>query len=161
MISSIHAMNKHLMIQGQNQITESQVVMDVVSWFQKLGFTVIVSCTDDPVTFDDITKCATHEIFGIDIVAKKGSEIWVIECKGETKGGLPACTATMLSGIGQVLTRITRVSEEIHYALAVPNTDCFSTCARKFLKSPALPLLNMSIILTRDGILEEITGNIT
>ena len=143
----------------QDLITESEVVRDVVTWFEKLGFTVIERCTDDPVPFDDITKCSTHNFLGIDIVAKNGKEIWLIECKGETKGGLPACTATMLCGIGQVLTRIRNVSKDIYYALAVPNTDCFSTTARKFLKSPALPLLNMSILLTRDGNLDEITGS--
>ena len=64
----------------QDLITESEVVRDVVAWFEKLGFTVIEHCTDDPVPFDDITKCSTHDFLGIDIVAKNGKEIWLIAC---------------------------------------------------------------------------------
>ena len=39
----------------QDLITESEVVRDVVGWFEKLGFTVIEHCIDDPVPFDEIT----------------------------------------------------------------------------------------------------------
>lgn len=122
----------------------------VVTNFQQRGYKVINQCTDDPNQFEDITECSTHEIFGIDVVAQREKELWIIEVKGQPRGGVSSCTTIFMAGIGQILTRITRVSEEIHYALAIPNTDCFASSARKFISSPALSLLNLSIILIQE-----------
>ena len=119
------------------------------------GFRVINQCIDDPTEFDDITECRTHDTFGIDIVAQKGLELWLIEVKGQPKGGISSCTTIMMIGFGQILTRIKKVQEDIHYALAIPNTDCFAASVRKFIDSPVMSLLNLSLILVqKDGKIE-------
>ena len=38
-----------------------------------------------------------------------------------------------------------KISTDIHYALAVPNTDNYIPAVRKIIDSKALPLLNLSI----------------
>ena len=135
---------------GHQLMSEEQTQRILVNYFAGQRYTVIERCIDDPTQFSDITRCRTHNIFGIDVVAQDRTELWVTEVKGETKGGLAACTATFMAGIGQILTRITRIDSRIHYALAVPNTDCFATSVRKFINSPVLPLLNLSFILVQE-----------
>lgn len=123
--------------------------------FKQQGYQVINQCIDDPTKFDDITECRTHDIFGIDIVAQKGRELWVIEVKGQPRGGVSSCATIMMAGFGQILTRIKIVTDNIHYALAIPNTGCFAPSARKFINSPVLSLLNLSVILIQeDGKIE-------
>ena len=140
---------------GHHLMSEERTQRILVNYFAGQHYRVIERCIDDPTQFSDITRCRTHDIFGIDVVAQNRTELWVTEVKGETKGGLAACSATFMAGIGQILTRMTRIDSHIHYALAVPNTDCFATSVRKFINSPVLPLLNLSFILVReDGIIE-------
>lgn len=131
-------------------ISEKFLQSIVVTNFQQRGYNVINQCIDDPNQFEDITECTTHEIFGIDVVAQREKELWIIEVKGQPKGVVSSCTTIFMAGIGQILTRISRVSEEIHYALAIPNTDCYAPSARKFINSPILSLLNLSIILIQE-----------
>jgi hypothetical protein len=111
---------------------------------------VIEGCLDDPVLFFNITSCRTDDSHGIDIVAQKGTELWIIEVKGETNGGRSAVVSNFHYGLGQILTRIFHISSDIHYALAVPNTINYSHMVRKTLKSqPALHALNLSLILVQ------------
>ncbi len=132
-------------------ISEKIIQNRIVSHF-KTNYTVIEQCVDDPIGFPDIKLCKTHSIFGIDVVAQKGDEMWIIEAKGETNGGLPATNAVFMSGIGQILSRITRIDERIHYGLAIPNTDYFATSVKKFINSPVLRTLNLYLILVSEEI---------
>lgn len=137
------------------QIPEKVLQEALVINFRQRDFEVIEQCVDDPTLVDDITKCATHEVFGIDVVAQKGRELWIMEVKGQPKGGVSSCSTIMMAGIGQILTRITKVSKDIHYALAIPNTHCFALSVRKFIDSPVMPLLNLSLVLIQeDGRIE-------
>ena len=135
---------------GQHLMSEEQTQRILVNYFAGQRYKVIERCIDDPTQFSDISRCRTHDIFGIDVVAQDRTELWVTEVKGETKGGLAACTSTFMAGMGQILTRMTRIDSHIHYALAVPNTDCFATSVRKLINSPVLPLLNLSFILVQE-----------
>ena len=138
------------MQRGRHLFTEERVQAILANYFASHGYRVIEGCTDDPTQFPDITKCRTHHIRGIDVVAQNSMELWVNEVKGETKGGLAACTSTFYFGIGQIISRVKRIESRINYALAIPNTDCFATSARKFINNPALPLLNLKIILVQE-----------
>jgi len=131
-------------------LPEKQLENSLASTLASDGYNVIHQCVDDPTKFDDIRNCTTHDVFGIDIVAQRTGVLWVIEVKGETKGGTAAGHATFMAGIGQILSRITVVSENIFYSLAVPNTDVFAPSVRKFRNSPVLQLLNLSIILIEE-----------
>ena len=135
---------------GSQLMSEKQAQRIIVNYFTGQRYRVIEGCINDPTRFSDIARCRTHDVFGIDVVAQNETDLWVTEVKGETKGGLAACTATFMAGIGQILTRMTRIDSRIHYALAIPNTDCFATSVRKFINSPVLPLLNLSFILVQE-----------
>ena len=129
-------------------LDEKSVQKNLVSWFKINNYAVIEQCIDNPVLFNNITECRTHDIFGIDIVAKRNN-LWIIEVKGETKGGKAAAISNFYYGIGQIITRMSIISTSINYALAVPNTDNFAAPVKKFLDSPALQILNLSIILVQ------------
>jgi hypothetical protein len=133
-----------------NPIPEKILERILSNNFKQKGYQVINQCTDDPTKFEDILECKTHEFFGIDIVAQKDKELWVIEVKGQPKGGIPSSTTIMMAGVGQILTRIKLITNNIHYALAIPNTDCFAPSVRKFINSPIMSLLNLSLILIQD-----------
>ena len=64
-----------------------------------------------------------------------------------------------MSGLGQIMTRITRIDEKIHYGLAVPNTSYFATSVRKFINSPILEKLNLSIILVQNDHIDFISSS--
>ena len=130
--------------------SEERVQAILVDYFARQRYKVIERCIDDPTQFPDIARCRTHKIFGIDVVAQSDIRLWVTEVKGETKGGLAACTSTFMAGMGQILTRMTTIESRISYALAIPNTECFAAAARKMIGSPVLPLLNLKIILVQE-----------
>ena len=142
-------------------LDEKSVQKKLATWFKINSYAVIEQCIDNPFLFNDLTECRTHNIFGIDIVAKKNnkslvcisnnipSQMWIIEVKGETKGGKAAAISNFYYGIGQIITRMSVISTNVNYALAVPNTDNFATPVKKFLNSPALQILNLSIILVQ------------
>ena len=138
---------------------EKNIQQKLVSFFKNSGFNVIEQCVDDPVQFTNIDLCKTHDIFGIDVVAQNPEELWITEVKGETNGGLPAATSNFMTGLGQIMTRITRIDEKIHYGLAVPNTDYFATSVRKFINSPILEKLNLSIILVENDQIDFISSS--
>ena len=142
-------------------LDEKSVQKKLAVWFKINSYAVIEQCIDNPFLFNDITECRTHDIFGIDIVAKKNNkslvcisnniplQMWIIEVKGETKGGKAAAISNFYYGIGQIITRMSVISTNVNYALAVPNTDNFATPVKKFLNSPALQILNLTIILVQ------------
>ena len=126
---------------------EKQLQKLLVNRLKKDGHTVIQQCIDDPNKFSDIRQCKTHSIFGIDIVAQKEKQLRIIEVKSQPKGGIASSSTIFMAGIGQILTRVTQISENIHYSLAIPNTATFAPSVRKFFGSPALNMINLSIIL--------------
>ena len=132
------------------EMSEKELQKYLASSIERNGYKVIQQCVDDPTKFADIGECRTHSIFGIDIVAQKNNELWIIEVKGQPNGGVASCSTFFMAGIGQILTRMTSFSEGIHYSLAIPNTDCFAPSVRKLMGSPVLPLLKLSIILVQD-----------
>ena len=134
------------------EMSEKELQNYLASSIERNGYKVIQQCVDDPTKFADIGECRTHSIFGIDIVAQKNNELWIIEVKGQPNGGVASCSTFFMAGIGQIFTRMTTCGfpEGIHYSLAVPNTDCFAPSVRKLMGSPALPRNNLSIILVQD-----------
>jgi len=131
---------------------EHQVVEVVRMWFEGQGFTVVEKCVDDPNLHDDITQCRTSGMFGIDIVAQKGAKKWIVEAKGETKGGTAAGDVDFMSGIGQLLGRITKIDENVNYAIAIPNTPHFTGALRRVKGSQAILALRLHLILVnRNG----------
>ena len=119
----------------------------LVNWFQTKQHTVIEGCIDNPILFNDITDCKTDDKFGIDVVAKRETDLWIVEVKGETKGGRSSAVSNFHYGLGQIFTRMTCFNENIHYGLAMPNTDNFAFLVRKIMDLKVLERLNLSLIL--------------
>ena len=130
---------------------ETTIQKIVVNHFRQNQYIVIQQCIDNPVLFSDIRQCKTHEIFGIDVVAQKGKELWIIEVKGQTNGGIPASSSNFMTGIGQILSRITQIDDKINYGLAIPNNDSFSSSIKKFMHSPVFANLNLSLLLIQEN----------
>jgi len=116
-------------------------------WFANKGYVVVQKCLDDPANFTDIRNCRTSTVFGIDIVAQRGTEKWIVEVKGETKGGTAAGDVDLMCGIGQLLTYMRKLDANIHYAIAIPNTTHFANALKKLRKSIAITKLNLSLFL--------------
>ncbi len=131
-------------------IPESVVQTSTVRSLESSGYTVIQQCVEDPTKFQHISSCKTHDTFGIDIVAQKGDELWIIEVKGKPRGGTASCSTIFMAGLGQILSRVTSISPRINYSLAIPNSPCYSPTVRKFIHSPVLDSLNLSILLIQD-----------
>ena len=128
-------------------LSEKQLQNLLTRRLKKDGYQVIQQCIDDPNQFSDIRQCRTHSMFGIDIVAQNDNQLRIIEVKGQPKGGIASSSTIFMAGIGQILTRVTQISENIHYSLAIPNTDYYASSVRKFIDSPVLDAINLSIIL--------------
>ena len=131
-------------------IPESIVQSSTVRSLERSGYTVIEQCVEDPTKFDDISLCKTHHMFGIDVVAQRGNELWIIEVKGKPRGGTASCSTIFMAGLGQVMTRISEIAPGIRYSVAVPNNPCFSQVVRKLIHSPVLKSLNLSVLLVQD-----------
>ena len=145
------------------QIPEKAVQKLLVNNMRRQGYQVVEQCLDDPTEFDDIMECATSSIHGIDVVGQKGKVLWIIEVKGQPKGGLhlarQGCEAIFMAGIAQIMTRMTRMSPDIHYGLAIPNTSMFAPAIIKFIRLPIMRLLNLSIILVEEDGSVELVGS--
>jgi hypothetical protein len=126
---------------------EQAVQETLCNWFENRGYVVVQRCIDDPISFDDIRNCKTSKVFGIDIVAQKGREKWVVEAKGETKGGTASGDVDLMCGVGQLFTYITKLDENIHYAIAIPNTAHFANALKKLRKSVAIVKLKLNLFL--------------
>jgi hypothetical protein len=126
---------------------EVEVQKIVKAWFESNGYVVVEKCVDNPIDVKDITKCKTSSVFGIDIVAKKANELWIVEVKGETKGGSASGDVDFMTGLGQLLTRMKKISVDIHYGIAIPYTKHFVPTLKKLRGSRAIEVLNLHLIL--------------
>ncbi len=140
---------------------ESVVEGLLVDWFKNKGYKVITQCVDDPNKFDDITKCKTHTIWGIDIVAQKEEDLWIIEVKGEDIGGSASGSVNFASGLGQLMSYMTEFDDNIHYGLAIPYpSKDFKSTTKKMGKSKAFEELGVHLFLIeKEGVVKHILPN--
>ena len=131
-------------------IPEQQVQNSLVKNLERDGYTVIEQCLDDPTKFQHISSCKTHHMHGIDVVAQKDEELWIIEVKGKPRGGVASCSTIFMAGLGQIMSRISSISPRTNYSLAIPNSRCYSPTVRLFIHSPVLDNLNLSILLVQN-----------
>jgi len=86
----------------------------------------------------------------IDVVAEGSNGHWIIEVKGEDKGGFGTAQMNFQMGIGQIVSRMTE--QGIFYALAIPLTDNFKRILRNYKVSFGFPLLDIwFFVVHRDG----------
>ncbi|MEE8168787.1 MAG: hypothetical protein V3T58_07960 [Candidatus Hydrothermarchaeales archaeon] len=140
---------------------ESEVEDLLVEWFKNKGYKVITQCVDDPNKFDGITKCKTHSIWGIDVVAQKKRDLWIIEVKGEDKGRSASGSVNFASGLGQLLSYMTKFDDNIHYGLAIPHpSKDFKSTIKKMGKSKAFEELGIHLFLVeKEGVVKHILPN--
>jgi len=148
-------------LMNKDELFREHIVQEmVVRWLKNRGYVVVEKCVDNPADYEDITLCRTSTVFGIDIVAQKNREKWIIEVKGETKGGTAAGDVDLMSGIGQLLTYMKAENGELLYGIAIPNTPHFANALKKLRGSIAIKKLNLHLFLVEmDGAVNLIGPN--
>jgi len=86
----------------------------------------------------------------IDVVADGPDGRWVIEVKGEDRGGYGSAEMNFQIGLGQLMSRMTH--SDAKYGLAFPLTSDFARVLRKYKGSLAFERLGIHLIpVKRDG----------
>ena len=93
----------------------------------------------------------------IDVVAKKGSECWVIEVKGDYDKNTAQYNVNFDTGIGQISKSITKIDSNTKYAMSIPISRTerreklsYRLILPKYSKSIIFETLNLHLILVRD-----------
>ena len=107
---------------------EERVEKCLVSWFVAQGFLV------------DMRVVVASGI--IDFVARREAEVWVIEAKGEDRGGYNSAEMNFRIGIGQIGSRMVGF-ENANFGMAIPLTNDFKRVLRKFKGSIAFEKLGL------------------
>ncbi|MDH5779053.1 MAG: hypothetical protein OEZ29_00475 [Candidatus Bathyarchaeota archaeon] len=90
----------------------------------------------------------------IDIVADGPDGRWVIEVKGEDKGGYTSAEMNFEIGVGQIVSRMT--DTEVSYALAFPTSSDFRRVLRKYQGSVGFERLSLYFfVIFRNGKVEK------
>lgn len=105
-------------------LIEKNVEEKLVGWFRDHGHKVCVHCNVDPTDFLSChEECSSFEkvgkVTGVDLVARKPGEVWVVEVKGE--GGSSAdYEVNLADALFQILRRMGSLDPRINYAIALP-----------------------------------------
>lgn len=81
----------------------------------------------------------------IDVVAKGPDGNWIIEVKGEDRGGYTSAEMNFQVGLGQIISRMT--DPQNNYALAFPMTTDFKRVLRKYKGTIGFELLNITFFI--------------
>jgi len=96
----------------------------------------------------------------IDVVAEGPDGRWLIEVKGEDRGGYTSAEMNFQIGLGQLMSRMKR--QEAKYGLAFPLTKDFIKVVRKYKGSFAFKKLGVNLIpVKKDGTCRMIPSNET
>lgn len=105
--------------QSLEPFTEDEVEDLLIHWFQDRGFPV---------------KTQVSVANGIiDLVVHGQKAEWIIEVKGEDKGGYTSALMNFQVGIGQLVSRMTDPAKQ--YALAIPVTADYRNVVDKYIES--------------------------
>ena len=86
----------------------------------------------------------------VDVVADGSGGHWLIEVKGEDKGGYTSAEMNFQMGVGQIVSRMT--DPRVSYALAFPMTSDFKKVLRKYKGSLGFERLNLHFFVVHwDG----------
>jgi len=123
---------------------ESRVQAIITKWFRDKRYDV-----DENTYFNTENK--------IDVVAKKGSECWVIEVKGDCDKNTAQYNVNFDTGIGQISKSITKIDSNTKYAMSIPISRTerreklsYRLILPKYSKSIIFETLNLHLILVRD-----------
>ncbi len=136
---------------GSSLFKEERIQETIANWFRQKGYFVVEKCVDDPLQVKDIRKCRTSTVFGIDIVAQKEGQIWIVEVKGETRGGTASGDVDFYSCLGQLLRHMKLFTPDVHYGIGIPNTPHFHPALLRIKGSKAIEVLGINLILVSDA----------
>lgn len=86
----------------------------------------------------------------VDVVAEGPDGRWLIEVKGEDRGGCTSAEMNFQMGVGQIVSRMT--DPGVSYALAFPMTSDFKKVLRKYKGSLGFERLDLYLfVIHRDG----------
>jgi hypothetical protein len=84
----------------------------------------------------------------VDVGAERQGKIWLIEAKGEDKGGYTSAEMNFQMGLGQIMSRMKY--REYEYALAFPMTSDFAKVLKKYRGSYAFEKLGVHFLIVRE-----------
>lgn len=133
---------------------EQQVQTILKEWFKDTGYNVV-----EHGYLDSENK--------IDIIARKGSECWVIEVKGDYDKNTAQYNVNFDTGMGQILKSITKLDSNTKYGICIPFSKTerreklsYRLILPKYSKSIIFEILNLHLILVRDdGSVEIVSPN--
>ena len=84
----------------------------------------------------------------VDVYAERQGEVWLIEAKGEDKGGYTSAEMNFQMGLGQIMSRMKY--REYEYALAFPITSDFAKVLKKYRSSYAFEKLGVHFLIVKE-----------
>ena len=102
---------------SSSPFTEGRVEILLQPWLEERGF--------------NVKKRVRVKNGIIDVVASTDSSTWIIEAKGEDKGGYNSAEMNFRIGISQICSRMEPGARETLYGLAIPMTDNFFKVLKK------------------------------
>jgi hypothetical protein len=84
----------------------------------------------------------------VDVYAERQGEVWLIEAKGEDKGGYTSAEMNFQMGLGQIMSRMKY--REYEYALAFPLTSNFAKVLKKYRGSYAFEKLGVHLFIIKE-----------
>ncbi|MCW4038678.1 MAG: hypothetical protein NWF13_08100 [Candidatus Bathyarchaeota archaeon] len=126
-----------------------EVIRNVEKHFQKKGFELHRSwILDKRGEIRRVTRRA-----GVDLIAKRSDELWLVEAKGERKRKAGYSVAINVA-FGQLISRIKIFDhdEKIHYAISLPYPlGHFEVPLKRFADSQALSILKIHLFLIHEN----------
>lgn len=114
--------------------TEGRVEDALIPWLERQGYIV--------------SKRVRVSNGIIDIAASGSDGRWIIEAKGEDKGGYGSAEMNFQMGLGQIVSRMTEASA--NYALAIPHTPNFERVLRKFKGTIGFEKLGITLFIIKE-----------
>jgi len=136
-------------VRKQLKMKENEVIRNIESYFQKKGFELHRSwILDKRGEIRRVTRGA-----GVDLIAKRSEELWLVEAKGERKRKAGYSVAINVA-FGQLMSRIKIFDhdEKIHYAISLPfPLGHFEAPLKRFADSQALSILKIHLFLIHEN----------
>lgn len=130
------------------EMNESSLEERVARDFAERGYCVCRGCTSTPPI--DCEECPYESgrkegQRGIDLVARKEKETWIIECKGVRPSGNH--TMAFYEAIAQTVLNMKVVNSTVRYAIALPGATRYLSLLEKLSRSEARRILNIHVLL--------------
>lgn len=136
------------------RVDESFTENTVKMYFKSKGFHVCTNCEKSPPQsccecpyLRDEFQGRQH---GIDIVARRNAETWIVEVKGVRPSRGASYNQAFYESIAQTILNMKTIEPNTHYAIALPAAKRYLNLLKKLLISAAFRELNLHVLLLRE-----------